>query len=140
MLVLAHTVIRRLVRSYLATAPAVSRGTAATRGQRSRRRTTRSARAKSPVTLPKVRGRANTRFVPRVSWTSGPPDPRVGVRRPEDSRVQHSGFVDIVEVAGFAAQELRIFEPLDALPDPPAHRRVCHHARPAFSTALTIFW
>jgi hypothetical protein len=60
-------------RSKAQTAPAGSIGAAIARGQRSVRRTTCAARAKSPSTSPCVKAFSKTTLLPRFSCTSGAP-------------------------------------------------------------------
>jgi hypothetical protein len=47
-----------------------------------------------------------------------PRDQRVRVRAPQERDMQQLGKADIVDVAAFAGQERRIFEPSEARTDP----------------------
>jgi hypothetical protein len=70
---LHHTVMLRVAGFQLATTPAVSIACADIRCQRSRRRMTTFARAKSPSTSPKVMLRLQARLESSVSCSSGAP-------------------------------------------------------------------
>ena len=45
-------------------------------------------------------------------------DPRVGVRAPDDRRMEHPGQLDVVEVAALAPQEARVLDAVQALAEP----------------------